>query len=194
MVKNFKSYLLYIGNCAAKSYVCAWDSANSLTGAVIFAVFMQMNGTLNIIEGTSKISEWGNNTLSLIIYTVGAWLILLILRMIFWAPYSLYRESKIKFDVIPSEQEKKIRKECIEKLRDLYKKGMKVPTNGYNNPAFNRWKNEVKEALNNDTDIFNFEAAGVALEPRSVINPLGEELGDKLGQLKNIIDKYSNAT
>jgi len=88
---------------------------------------MYIKGILPIIQGDTELIKWENGTLSLVIYTIGAWIILFILRVLFVASFSLYRECQDKITELQDKlHNRKARQAALDKLWELRKSGTEL--------------------------------------------------------------------
>jgi hypothetical protein len=93
----------YIGECAKRSFWTSWDSANNLAGAILVGLAMSIHGAMHVFSGATALAKYANDTLSLVIYTVIAWIFLLLLRAVSVAPYSLWKEQRSRISALQND-------------------------------------------------------------------------------------------
>ena len=113
MLEKIRNYCSYCSQCTGKAFWSSWDSANNAAGTVIGGGIALLV-PLPIISGVSDTIKWENSAISLVVYTIGAWIILLILRAIFVSPYRLWKEADDKVKDLEAKLRTKIEEPKVE--------------------------------------------------------------------------------
>lgn len=91
MLQNIKKYYW---ECVCCSFKSSYDAANNMFGAALVGLAMISHGLLHFMSGESPSAQAVNGTLTVVIYTIGVWLLIFVLRMIFVSPYLVWERAK----------------------------------------------------------------------------------------------------
>lgn len=92
MLSDIKNYLAGIFKLALHS---SWQAVNGLEGGLFAALATFWFGSLTIIHTPGSWVPTANLTLTFILYAAAAWIVLFLLRCIFFAPFQLWRRSRV---------------------------------------------------------------------------------------------------
>ncbi len=87
----FKFYIKGVAKLALRS---SWSAINGVVGAVIAGAVMIWSGVLPIIHGNEPIQQATNWALTFVIYTVMAWLLIFIFRLIFLDQFYFWKKER----------------------------------------------------------------------------------------------------
>jgi hypothetical protein len=89
-------FISYSRRCARRSLKSSWAATTGLSGAVLGGGAVTLLGSIHFMSGDDRLAQTINGAITTAIYAICAWTIILILRMIFVAPFEEWKEQKAK--------------------------------------------------------------------------------------------------
>jgi hypothetical protein len=98
-------FISYSRRCAQRSFKSSWAATTGLSGAVLGGGAVTLLGSIHFMSGSDRLAQTINGAVTTAIYAVCAWTIILVLRMIFVAPFEEWKEKETKIAALKAEIE-----------------------------------------------------------------------------------------
>ena len=150
MTEAIALFRFYLGPCLKRAIRGSLSSAlnwASIVGlAVVGAVYQYRGLTITEPHGWLDIVKWG------LIYLAAAWAILVLVRLIFVAPFQIFKETEFqRLQLRKALDDREIRQRALNLIWDLREKGVQIRNESpVNFPNWHRrvyeWRDEVLNA------------------------------------------------
>ena len=151
--------LSYLKKCACLSFKSSWETANNLGGAVFVGIAFIAYDKIYFFKEIGTLQKIYNSTLTLVIYTVTAWVLIFLIKTILFSPFLLWKKDQEKiFELNKLLDDRTKKREIKLNLARFLEDGQRIISqcSDENNPPpeteANSWANSVEKYFTDEMD------------------------------------------